>query len=166
MSTHISTTVARRFAAAVSAAGIAVLLAACGPTTTGATTVPSRSPVATTASPSPSAVLPPSPTATPTPTRTPTPSRSATPTHRAEPSPTPRRTTAKPVPAPTHRVTKKPAPAPSKAATTCEIVSAAGNCYKAGQFCRNADVGKETHDAAGRLLRCAVKSGKPHWGYV
>ena len=163
MQTHISTAAARRFAAAVSSAGLAALLAACGPTTTGATPVPSRSPVVTTVSASPS-VLPPPPTPAPTPSATPTATATATATHHAAPTPTHRPTTARPAPAPTHRASKKPAP--TKAATTCEIVSNAGNCYQAGQFCRAADLGRETHDAAGRLLRCAEKSGRPHWGYA
>ncbi|WP_367133339.1 MULTISPECIES: hypothetical protein [Streptomyces] len=54
--------------------------------------------------------------------------------------------------------------APREAGTTCEIRSSAGNCYKAGQFCRNADVGASTHDAQGRLMNCGG-SGKPRWHY-
>ncbi|GAA1140714.1 hypothetical protein GCM10009664_06700 [Kitasatospora gansuensis] len=46
---------------------------------------------------------------------------------------------------------------------SCEIVSNAGNCYKAGQFCRDADLGRSTHDATGRMIYCRMVSGKPHW---
>ncbi|MFG3227744.1 hypothetical protein ACGF07_23570 [Kitasatospora sp. NPDC048194] len=45
----------------------------------------------------------------------------------------------------------------------CEIRSNAGNCYAAGQFCRNDDLGKSTHDANGRVIYCRMVSGKPHW---
>ncbi|MBD0694187.1 hypothetical protein BG452_15215 [Streptomyces sp. CBMA123] len=45
----------------------------------------------------------------------------------------------------------------------CEIRSAAGNCYAAGQFCRDADLGRSTHDAGGRVIYCRMVSGKPHW---
>ncbi|MDH6706598.1 type IV secretory pathway VirB10-like protein [Kitasatospora sp. MAA19] len=45
----------------------------------------------------------------------------------------------------------------------CEIRSNAGNCYAAGQFCRNADLGRSTHDANGRMIYCRMVSGKPHW---
>ncbi len=45
----------------------------------------------------------------------------------------------------------------------CEIRSNAGNCYEAGQFCRNADLGRSTHDAGGRVIYCRMVSGKPHW---
>jgi hypothetical protein len=68
--------------------------------------------------------------------------------------------------APSKAPSKAPTQAPTKAATGCTIVSAAGNCYKAGQFCRNADLGKTTDDANGRLLKCAMESGRPHWQYA
>lgn len=45
----------------------------------------------------------------------------------------------------------------------CEIRSNAGNCYAAGQFCRNDDLGRSTHDAGGRVIYCRMVSGKPHW---
>ncbi|MGK5548577.1 hypothetical protein ACSNOH_28160 [Streptomyces sp. URMC 127] len=54
--------------------------------------------------------------------------------------------------------------APREAGATCEIRSSAGNCYKAGQYCRTADVGASTHDAQGRLISCGG-SGKPRWHY-
>ncbi|MFI9158842.1 hypothetical protein [Kitasatospora aureofaciens] len=45
----------------------------------------------------------------------------------------------------------------------CEIRSNAGNCYAAGQFCRNDDLGRSTHDTNGRVIYCRLVSGKPHW---
>ncbi|WP_199239376.1 hypothetical protein [Streptomyces sp. ICBB 8177] len=47
----------------------------------------------------------------------------------------------------------------------CGIRSNAGNCYRAGEFCRDADLGKSTTDAAGRVIRCLMESGRPHWTY-
>ncbi|MGW0855702.1 hypothetical protein [Streptomyces sp. NPDC002690] len=49
--------------------------------------------------------------------------------------------------------------------TTCGIRSNAGNCYRAGQFCRNADVGATTTDEAGRAITCSFSSGKNRWHY-
>lgn len=47
----------------------------------------------------------------------------------------------------------------------CSIRSNAGNCYQAGQFCRNSDVGATTTDAAGREITCGFKSGRNRWHY-
>jgi hypothetical protein len=47
----------------------------------------------------------------------------------------------------------------------CSIRSAAGNCYRAGQFCREADLGRSTTDASGRSITCRMVSGRPHWQY-
>lgn len=47
----------------------------------------------------------------------------------------------------------------------CGIRSNAGNCYRAGQFCRNADVGATTTDAAGRAITCGYKSNANRWHY-
>ncbi|MFD0023145.1 hypothetical protein [Streptomyces sp. NPDC058382] len=47
----------------------------------------------------------------------------------------------------------------------CSIRSNAGNCYRAGQFCRNADVGATTTDAAGRAITCGFKSNANRWHY-
>ncbi|MCX5533084.1 hypothetical protein OG785_21310 [Streptomyces sp. NBC_00006] len=99
-------------------------------------------PAPVTSSPRPSATH----SATPTPTRTKT---------RA-PAPTPTRTKAPP-PAPTHSRTQAPA------APACEIVSSAGNCYSAGQFCRNADVGSTTHAENGRIIKCAPDGSRNRW---
>ncbi|MFI8347102.1 PASTA domain-containing protein [Streptomyces sp. NPDC085596] len=51
------------------------------------------------------------------------------------------------------------------AGTTCEIVSNAGNCYNAGQFCRNADVGSSTHAGNGRLIYCRSDGSRNRWNY-
>ncbi|MEV4434822.1 hypothetical protein [Streptomyces sp. NPDC049585] len=96
-------------------------------------------------------------------------SPSASPTSRATPTPAPSPTTdPAPTPSPSHARTSRPtADAPTTsapaAATTCEIRSSAGNCYKAGQFCRKADVGATTHDATGRLLTCGGDGSRPRW---
>ncbi|AEW99704.1 hypothetical protein SCATT_p15110 (plasmid) [Streptantibioticus cattleyicolor NRRL 8057 = DSM 46488] len=47
----------------------------------------------------------------------------------------------------------------------CGIRSNAGNCYRAGQFCRKADLGRTTTDAEGRAITCGMESGRPHWHY-
>ncbi|MFF4161500.1 hypothetical protein [Streptomyces sp. NPDC001678] len=47
--------------------------------------------------------------------------------------------------------------------SSCEIRSSAGNCYKAGQYCRNGDVGASTHDAGGLLITCGGDGGRPRW---
>ncbi|MGW3113346.1 hypothetical protein [Streptomyces sp. NPDC001091] len=51
------------------------------------------------------------------------------------------------------------------AGTACEIVSNAGNCYNAGQFCRNADVGSSTHAGNGRLIFCRDEGSRNRWNY-
>ncbi|OEV00935.1 hypothetical protein AN217_04115 [Streptomyces qinglanensis] len=48
---------------------------------------------------------------------------------------------------------------------TCSIVSSAGNCYSAGQFCRNSDHGATTSTASGRTIKCASRSGSWRWTY-
>ncbi|WP_406096598.1 hypothetical protein [Streptomyces sp. NBC_01013] len=47
----------------------------------------------------------------------------------------------------------------------CSIRSNAGNCYRAGQFCRKADVGATTTDAAGRRITCGYQSSANRWHY-
>lgn len=160
---------ARRLAVGIAALTASALLAACGPTagaasaghqptaTLSASAAPSA-PAPTTAAPATPAPATTYPSATPSPRRT-----TAAPTHRA----TSVASTTKPA---TTTTTKAPTQAPTKAATKpatgCTIVSAAGNCYKAGQFCRTSDLGKTTDDANGRLLKCAMESGRPHWQYA
>ncbi|OKK19402.1 hypothetical protein AMK16_14880 [Streptomyces sp. CB00455] len=63
--------------------------------------------------------------------------------------------------------TKAPTKAPTEAAVggDCEIVSEAGNCYSAGQFCRKADIGRSTHAGNGRLIHCRQDGSRARWGY-
>jgi hypothetical protein len=81
-------------------------------------------------------------------------------------------TTAPYTPAPTHEATAPATPpAPGTPAAggggTCSIRADSGNCYNAGEFCRKADVGKSTTDAAGRSITCSYEDGdkQPHWHY-
>ncbi|GAA3279903.1 hypothetical protein [Streptomyces lavendulae] len=137
------------------AAGVAV---ACGPAEGGGGPA-ARPPLA---SASPTAT--PSPTASPTPTPTASPSATtAAPDAKAPDSPAPTRAATQPAPKPT---TKAPTTAPEEPAKAdCEIVSNAGNCYNAGQFCRKADVGRSTHAGNGRMISCRQDGGQPRWGY-
>lgn len=129
-------------------------------------TAPAPAPATTTAVPAPTPTAASTPTPSETPTSTPTPAETVAPvapkppvtkapaTKTPAPAPTPTRTAEAP------HTSAAPAPAP---AGDCEIVSNAGNCYAAGQFCRNADLGRSTHDANGRMIYCRMVSGKPHW---
>ncbi|QUW82451.1 hypothetical protein SMIR_27920 [Streptomyces mirabilis] len=47
---------------------------------------------------------------------------------------------------------------------TCSIVSNSGNCYEAGQYCRNRDHGASTTDAGGAGITCAYRNGW-RWTY-
>ena len=86
----------------------------------------------------------------------------------------PPRTTAPPAPPSTY-VPPPPAPpppppaAPTTAAPAgnCSIRSNEGTCYKAGEFCRKADLGATTTDDAGRAIRCVqlAPGEQPHWEY-
>ncbi|MEU9147748.1 hypothetical protein [Streptomyces sp. NPDC048349] len=149
---------ARRALVAFVVAGVAV---ACGPAGGGGPAVSAPPPV-TSAAPTTAA---PVPTPTPTPTPSPTPSAAPTPTaDQKAPSAAPAAPAAtRPAPKPT---TKAPTKAPTEpAAAECEIVSNAGNCYSAGQYCRKADVGRSTHAANGRIIHCRDDGGQPRWGY-
>ncbi|WP_405915672.1 hypothetical protein [Streptomyces sp. NBC_00728] len=48
---------------------------------------------------------------------------------------------------------------------TCSITSNAGNCYSAGQYCRNSDHGASTTTAGGTRITCAYRSGGWRWSY-
>lgn len=48
---------------------------------------------------------------------------------------------------------------------TCSIVSNSGNCYQAGQFCRNSDHGARTTTASGAPITCAYRSNAWRWTY-
>ncbi|MEU7731422.1 hypothetical protein AB0B78_40445 [Streptomyces sp. NPDC040724] len=135
-------------------AGVSV---ACGPAEGDGPAV-SLPPVASSASavPSQTSALP---SETPSPSSSPTPSASPS----ALPSPS--------VPVATRSADPKPAAtqttkAPSRQATAeCEIVSNAGNCYNAGQFCRKADLGRSTHAGNGRMIHCRLDGSQPRWQY-
>ncbi|MCZ4096934.1 hypothetical protein [Streptomyces sp. H39-C1] len=69
--------------------------------------------------------------------------------------------TVKATPRPTTKAPQTTEPAPAE----CEIVSNAGNCYNAGQFCRNADIGSSTHAGNGRMIHCRQDGSRGRWGY-
>ncbi|MFI0724208.1 hypothetical protein [Streptomyces sp. NPDC021224] len=140
----------------------AFTLTACGPAgTPDAGSAARATPTATASTSTTRAATPTTEPATtsPSPTTAP-PTTSAPPTTTAPPAPkktaAPRRTTARPV-------VRHTVAAPKK--DVCSIRSNAGNCYKAGQFCRNADLGATTTDANGRDITCETVSGRPHWHY-
>lgn len=98
----------------------------------------------------------------------------ATVTATPRPGPTVTETVkAKAEPRPTVTVTKTAA---AKAADTsgggqdgvgtCSIVSNSGNCYSAGQFCRNSDHGAATETASGERIRCTYSSNAWRWTYA
>lgn len=149
----------------------ALALGACGPagvqdtgrggtTTSAVAAAPSSAEGSTTPAPSTTAPSP-SPSSS-SPSARPTTAAPHT-TRPASRAPAVLHTTAPPV----HRTTAPPVhrtTAPPRTAL-CSIRSAAGNCYKAGQFCRKADLGRTTTDAAGRAITCEIVSGRPHWHY-
>ncbi|WP_405018580.1 hypothetical protein OHV05_17840 [Kitasatospora sp. NBC_00070] len=157
----------RRLAAAAGfVLAIGFSLTGCGSAATD-TGVPARTVVSSPAA----ATTPAAPVVVPTPAPTPTADATTPPPAPPAPAATTPATKAPAPPAtpkpaePRHTTSAPSAPAPTTAAAAgpCEIVSNAGNCYKAGQFCRDADLGRSTHDATGRLLTCRMVSGKPHW---
>ncbi|MYS22302.1 MULTISPECIES: hypothetical protein [unclassified Streptomyces] len=173
----------RRRISAVMVAGFAALtLTACGtagaarpadgtPTTSSLSTAavadtptPTLSPTPMSASPSASPSTSPSavpPASSATAVRTKAPATRPAPTHRRTTAPPVHHTTAPAVhhtTAPAVHHTTAPA-----ASGVCSIRSNAGNCYRAGQFCRKADLGATTTDASGRSITCVMESGKPHW---
>ncbi|THA70742.1 hypothetical protein E6P78_09270 [Streptomyces sp. A0958] len=52
------------------------------------------------------------------------------------------------------------------ATSTCSIRSNAGNCYSAGQFCRNSDHGALTTTAAGARIKCSYSGSAWRWTYA
>ncbi|MFF8264544.1 hypothetical protein [Streptomyces virginiae] len=161
-------TLKKRYGGALAAVTAVLMLGACDPSATGAGAAdPSASAsVATTVGATPSAApTSPSPSASPTASADPTTAAPATrPTTRApaatEPAPAP--------PAPTRTRTAAPAPEPTKAQedTSCYPLSNAGNCYRAGQICRKADIGSSGRDANGRAIHCRQDSSVgQRWGY-
>jgi hypothetical protein len=47
----------------------------------------------------------------------------------------------------------------------CSIRSNAGNCYAAGEFCRNSDHGATTTDASGTPITCSPSGARWRWTY-
>ncbi|KND31463.1 hypothetical protein [Streptomyces acidiscabies] len=102
------------------------------------------------------------------------PSVTVTATVTTTPAPGPTVTeTATPEPAPTVTVTETTTADAKPADTTaqddpgtCSIVSSAGNCYSAGQFCRKSDHGETTTNASGRRITCAYSSNAWRWTYA
>ncbi|MGW1196580.1 hypothetical protein ACWD4B_12130 [Streptomyces sp. NPDC002536] len=112
---------------------------------------------ATSPSASASAAPSPAPADTVTPSASPTTVPKAPASTKAAPTADSDGAAAPPAPKRTHGSTG------SRGNATCEIRSNAGNCYKAGEFCRTGDVGASTHDAGGRLITCVSGSGRPRW---
>ncbi|QIY95443.1 hypothetical protein HEP87_17095 [Streptomyces sp. S1D4-11] len=95
----------------------------------------------------------------------------ATATATVTATPKPRVTVTKTVrtPGPTKTVTEAAQDAGADASGssdtgTCSIVSNSGNCYEAGQYCRNSDHGASTTDADGAGITCAYRNGW-RWTY-
>ncbi|WP_107436436.1 hypothetical protein, partial [Streptomyces avermitilis] len=113
--------------------------------------------------------LPPRRCAKPAPTVTVT--ATATETAKPEPVPTVTKTKTKTVktPGPTAPSPKPPRPRGSGTShsntSTCSIVSNSGNCYQAGQFCRNSDHGALTTTASGARIKCSYSSNAWRWTY-
>ncbi|GAA2622109.1 MULTISPECIES: hypothetical protein [Streptomyces] len=165
-------TMRTRYRGALTVIAAVLTLAACDPATPAGTPSTSAAVTASTSA-GPSAVATsPSPSESPTPSAAPTtaaPTPAAT-TEAPAAKPTaydPPPTKAAPAPpAPTRTRTQAPAPAPTKAATDCYPRSNAGNCYRAGQICRKADVGSSGRDANGRAIHCRHDdSVGQRWGY-
>ncbi|MFI9805386.1 hypothetical protein ACIHEJ_13630 [Streptomyces sp. NPDC052301] len=86
-----------------------------------------------------------------------------------EPGPTVTRTRTVRTPGPTVTVTRAAAGTVRGDATgggTCSIVSNAGNCYQAGQFCRSGDHGASTTTAGGTPITCAYSGSAWRWTYA
>ncbi|MFJ3715949.1 hypothetical protein [Streptomyces sp. NPDC090057] len=119
---------------------------------------------------------------TPAPRPTVTVSVTATVTETAEPEPAPTVTKTRTVhkPGPTVTVTRRAYGSSGSSGSvstgsgsdsgsgsgTCSITSNAGNCYAAGQFCRNSDHGATTTTASGTRIRCSYSGSAWRWTYA
>ncbi|MEV6000368.1 hypothetical protein AB0M25_13945 [Streptomyces griseomycini] len=110
--------------------------------------------------------------AKPAPTVTATATATATVTAEPEPAPTVTKTKKVTTPGPTVTVTKTARAASGSGAGnsagsgnsgTCSIVSNSGNCYRAGQYCRNSDHGATTTTAGGARITCRYSSNAWRW---
>ncbi|MFJ7244744.1 hypothetical protein ACIQWA_08855 [Kitasatospora sp. NPDC098652] len=146
---------------------VALALAGCDPSAADTTPTSSPSVAATPSAAAPTSAAPASPTVPAPPVVTPSaPPVATAPPPSAPPAAHPQTPSAKPQPkVTTAQPPNDPQSQHTQAAggTECEIRSNAGNCYAAGQFCRNDDLGRSTHDANGRMIYCRMVSGKPHW---
>ncbi|MER6061006.1 hypothetical protein [Streptomyces sp. NPDC001792] len=109
----------------------------------------------------------------PAPRPTVTVTATATVTARPEPGPTVTRTKTVRTPGPTVTVTKAASgtvrsddTGSGSASGTCSIVSNAGNCYQAGQFCRSSDHGATTTTASGAPITCSYSGSAWRWTYA
>lgn len=110
------------------------------------------------------------PTVTATATVTATPRPAVTVTKTAGPAPAPRVTVTRTTTADTADTTGSNPGSNTGSNTgsnggTCSIVSNAGNCYSAGEFCRNSDHGAATTDASGTPLTCSLSGSRWRWTY-
>ncbi|MBL3669688.1 hypothetical protein JL475_27630 [Streptomyces sp. M2CJ-2] len=115
--------------------------------------------------------------AKPVPTVTTTATATATVTAEPEPAPTVTKTKKVTTPGPTVTVTKTARAAAGSGTSgstgnssdsgsgTCSITSNAGNCYQAGQYCRNSDHGATTTTAGGTRITCRYSSNAWRWSY-
>ncbi|WLQ34461.1 hypothetical protein P8A18_13890 [Streptomyces castrisilvae] len=116
--------------------------------------------------------------AAPAPTVTVTVTATATETATPAPAPTVTETKTVKVPGPTVTATVTRATSSgsggsggsggggSTTTRSCSIRSNAGNCYSAGQFCRNSDHGALTTNAAGTRIKCAYSGNAWRWTYA
>lgn len=117
--------------------------------------------------------------AKPAPTVTVTVTATATATETATPAPAPTVTKTKTVKVPGPTVTTTVTRAASSGSggsggssggaaktSTCSIRSNAGNCYSAGQFCRNSDHGALTTTASGARIKCSYSGSAWRWSYA
>jgi hypothetical protein len=66
---------------------------------------------------------------------------------------------------PTGSAPAAPAPAPTSApaASGCHPTTSSGNCYRAGEFCPEADAGMTGVAGNGEVIVCKLVSGRYHW---
>ncbi|MEU8487558.1 hypothetical protein [Streptomyces sp. NPDC048641] len=109
----------------------------------------------------------PGPTVTATVTATPKPAPTVTETVKAKEKPRPTVTVTKTAQAAAGTGSDNGSGSGSQDTTgTCSIVSNSGNCYSAGQFCRNSDHGALTTNEGGTSIKCVYSSNAWRWKYA
>lgn len=109
----------------------------------------------------------PAPTVTATVTATPEPAPTVTETIKAKAKPRPTVTVTKTARAAADTGSDTGSGSGSQDTSgTCSIVSNAGNCYSAGQFCRNSDHGAVTTNEGGTRIKCVYSSNAWRWTYA